>query len=57
MTGEIAPGRLAVTRVTLRPTIEWAGEAPRKEELDRLHHEAHDICFIANSAKTEVTVE
>jgi organic hydroperoxide reductase OsmC/OhrA len=56
-TGEIAPKRLAVTKVTLRPKIEWAGAAPRKEELDRLHHEAHEICFIANSVKTEVIVE
>ena len=56
-TGEIAPRRIAVTKVTLRPKIEWAGAGPGKEELDRLHHEAHDICFIANSVKTEVTVE
>ena len=48
---------MAVTKVKLRPTIEWAGAAPDKDELDRLHHEAHEICFIANSVKTEVTVE
>lgn len=57
MTEEIAPGRLAVTKVKLRPKIEWAGAAPEKEALDRLHHEAHEICFIANSVKTQVTVE
>ena len=57
VTEEIAPGRLAVTKVKLRPEIEWAGAAPTKEELDRLHHEAHEICFIANSVKTQVTVE
>jgi organic hydroperoxide reductase OsmC/OhrA len=57
MTEEIAPRQVAVTKVKLRPKIEWAGAAPGKEELDRLHHEAHDICFIANSVKTEVTVE
>jgi organic hydroperoxide reductase OsmC/OhrA len=56
-TAEIAPGRLAVTKVKLRPKIEWAGAAPEKAALDRLHHEAHEICFIANSVKTEVTVE
>jgi organic hydroperoxide reductase OsmC/OhrA len=54
---EIAPGRQAVTKVAQRPKIEWAGAAPKKEELDRLHHEAHQICFIANSVKTQVTVE
>ena len=56
VTEEVAPRRVAVTRVTLRPKIEWASAAPDKEALDRLHHEAHDICFIANSVKTEVTV-
>jgi organic hydroperoxide reductase OsmC/OhrA len=56
-TEEIASGRLAVTKVKLRPQIEWAGAAPDKEALDHLHHEAHEICFIANSVKTEVAVE
>lgn len=54
---EIAPGRQAVTKVTLRPTIQWAGDAPDAETLERLHHEAHEECFIANSVKTEVVVE
>jgi organic hydroperoxide reductase OsmC/OhrA len=56
-TAEIAPGRLAVTQVKLRPKIDWAGAAPSKAALDRLHREAHEICFIANSVKTQVTVE
>ncbi|MBC7167094.1 OsmC family protein [Phenylobacterium sp.] len=53
---EIAPGRQAVTKVTLRPKIEWSGAAPDAETLERLHHEAHEECFIANSVKTEVVV-
>jgi organic hydroperoxide reductase OsmC/OhrA len=57
MTEEIAPARLAVTKVRLRPKIEWASAPPQKEGLDCLHHEAHEICFIANSVKAEVTVE
>ena len=36
---EVAPGRQAITKVTLRPKIEWAGKAPDKEALARLHHE------------------
>ncbi|MBV8443258.1 MAG: OsmC family protein [Hyphomicrobiales bacterium] len=54
---EIAPGRQAVTKVALHPQIAWASAAPDKEELERMHHEAHEICFIANSVKTKVTVE
>jgi len=51
-------GRLAITRVTLRPKIAWsAGVTVSREDLDKMHHEAHEGCFIANSVKTEVTVE
>jgi organic hydroperoxide reductase OsmC/OhrA len=53
---DIAPGKQAVTKVVLHPQIEWGGSAPDKEKLDRMHHEAHEVCFIANSVKTEVTV-
>jgi organic hydroperoxide reductase OsmC/OhrA len=53
---EIAPGRLAVTKVVLHPKIDWQGEAPDAAKLEHLHHEAHEACFIANSVKTEVTV-
>lgn len=50
-------GRLAVTRVTLRPQIAYAGRAPTAAERDHLHHLSHEECFIANSVKTEVVVE
>jgi organic hydroperoxide reductase OsmC/OhrA len=53
---EIAPGRQAVTKVVLHPQIEWTGKAPDKAKLDQMHHEAHEVCFIANSVKTEVSV-
>src|SRR5262245_32849694 len=51
-----AEGRLAVTRVELRPRVRFAGNAPDKEALAKLHEQAHHVCFIANSVKTEVTV-
>jgi organic hydroperoxide reductase OsmC/OhrA len=47
-----------MTTCTLRPAIRFAGgRQPSSEELDALHHEAHEKCFIANSVKTEVRVE
>ncbi len=53
-----ASGRLAITRVTLRPEVRFAGErTPSGEELRQLHDQAHHTCFIANSVKTEVIVE
>lgn len=51
-----AEGRLAVTRVRLEPSIEWGGRVPDQAVLDRMHHLAHQECFIANSVTTEVTV-
>jgi organic hydroperoxide reductase OsmC/OhrA len=53
---EIAPGKQAMTKVVLHPNIVWIGEAPEEAKLDHLHHEAHEVCFIANSVKTQVTV-
>jgi hypothetical protein len=47
---------LAITRVELRPKIAWVGDrAPSAEQLDKMHHGAHENCFIANSVKTDVT--
>jgi len=51
-------GRVALTRVALRPRIDFGGERqPSAEELDRLHHRAHEDCFIANSVKTDIVIE
>ncbi len=54
---EIAPGRRAVTKVTLRPKIVYGGEPPDQAKLDELHHQAHELCFIANSVKSDVIME
>jgi organic hydroperoxide reductase OsmC/OhrA len=52
-----ADGKLAITRVELRPRIKWGGDRkPSAEELDKMHHASHENCFIANSVRTEVTV-
>jgi organic hydroperoxide reductase OsmC/OhrA len=53
---EIAPGKQAITKVVLHPQIGWVGEAPEQAKLDQMHHEAHEVCFIANSVKTKVIV-
>ena len=51
-------GRSSVTKVTLRPRIEFVGsKVPSSAQLDKLHHLAHNNCFIANSVKTEIRVE
>jgi len=51
-------GRMAITKVELHPKLKWGGDkTPSADELDKMHHLAHEQCFIANSVKTEVTVE
>lgn len=52
-----ADGKIAMTRVTLRPRITWGGDAPDEAAIADLHHRAHEACFIANSVNTEVTVQ
>jgi organic hydroperoxide reductase OsmC/OhrA len=53
-----AEGKLAITHVILRPRIVFAeGTVLDADTLHYLHHQAHEHCFIANSVKTEVSVE
>jgi organic hydroperoxide reductase OsmC/OhrA len=50
-------GAIWVAAVTLHPRIVYGGEKrPTAADVDRLHHLAHEQCFIANSVKTEITV-
>lgn len=52
-----AAGRLAMTQVTLQPAVAFGGERrPDAAEVARLHHAAHEACFIANSVRTDVRV-
>lgn len=50
-------GAVWVSQVSLSPVITYAGDrVPTAEELAKLHHAAHDGCFIANSVKTEIVI-
>jgi organic hydroperoxide reductase OsmC/OhrA len=53
-----AEGKLAITRVVLRQKTKFSGDKqPTTEELKEMNHAAHEQCFIANSVKTQVTIE
>ena len=46
-----------VSAVTLHPRIVYGGDRqPTADDVARMHHTAHENCFIANSVKTEITV-
>jgi len=56
--GRNPAGKLAMTLVTLRPKVAFAGaRLPTDDEIAAMHHKAHAECFIANSVKTEVRCE
>jgi len=51
-------GRIAMTKVTLRPKIDFFGERqPTREQQEKMHHQSHQQCFIANSVRTQVITE
>lgn len=51
-----AAGRMAITRIVLRPAIRFAGDPPAPAEITALHARAHEECMIANSLRAEVVV-
>jgi organic hydroperoxide reductase OsmC/OhrA len=53
-----AQGKPWISLVTLRPRLVFAGASlPDAAEVARLHHLAHEECYIANSVRSEVRVE
>jgi organic hydroperoxide reductase OsmC/OhrA len=51
-------GKIAITTVVLRPNATYSGEKiPDREEVGQMHHRAHELCFISNSVKTEISTE
>ena len=50
-------GKTALVRVTLRPVITVSAGAPDAERFAKIHHDAHEDCFIANSVNFPVVVE
>jgi len=52
-----ADGAMWISDVTLNPKITYAADKrPTPAEEEELHHQAHKLCFISNSVKTDVKV-
>ena len=50
--------RMSMTDVTLQPKVLFSGDKqPTKEQIDKIHHNAHKQCFIANSVKTKIHIK
>ncbi|HEV7698784.1 MAG TPA: OsmC family protein [Pyrinomonadaceae bacterium] len=51
-------GKQWISTITLDPQILWSGDkTPTAQELAHMHHEAHEICYIANSIKSEIVIK
>ena len=56
--GKDSEGNMSMTKVTLRPYVEFSGDKkPTIAQLEKIHHQSHQQCFIANSVKTEIMTE
>ena len=56
--GKNSDGKLAMTQVTLHPAVQFSGDRkPTSEQIEHMHHEAHEACYIANSVQTIVNCE
>ena len=50
-------GKQRMTRVVLNPQVSFSTDPqPDQQAIAKLHHRAHELCFIANSVSTEVIV-
>ncbi len=51
-------GKMVMSVVTLKPEVSFSGDRlPTREQIDNMHHDAHNECYIANSVKSEVRCE
>ena len=50
-------GKLFISKITLNPMVTFSGaKRPSDQDIDGLHHRAHEECYIANSVRAEVVV-
>jgi organic hydroperoxide reductase OsmC/OhrA len=51
-------GKMFMSKITLRPQVAFSGDkTPTADEMQAMHHSAHEECFIATSLKSEIVVE
>lgn len=54
--GKLENGKIGISLITLRPKTSFAGNAPSPDELNEMHHKAHEVCNIANSLSCPVEI-
>ena len=50
--------KMSMTDVTLNPKIVFSGDKqPTQKQINKIHHQAHEQCFIANSVMTKIHIK
>ena len=53
-----AEGELVISKVLLRPEVRFAqGVEVAWEAIEKIHHQAHERCFLARSVRSEIIIE
>ncbi len=56
--GKNSEGKTYMSKITLRPIIQFSGvKQPNAAEIEEIHQEAHGLCFVGNSLKSEIVIE
>jgi len=51
-------GKVSMMKVILKPQVKFLDDKqPTMAQLEKMHHQLHEQCFIANSVKTKVVTE
>ena len=55
---EDSDGKISMSKDTLKPHVQFSGsKKPTMQQLEKMHHQSHEQCFIANSVKTKIITE
>ncbi|MFI4868238.1 MAG: OsmC family protein [Steroidobacterales bacterium] len=53
-----ADGNWCISTVTLRPDVQFSGKPlPTREQIEAMHHSAHEECYIAHSVSAQIRIE
>jgi len=51
-------GKYAMTKVILKPEVIFSvNSKPSLKQYEKMHHQAHQQCFIANSVHTDIVID
>ena len=45
-----------LSHITLNPVLVFSGRRPTDAEVEAIHHQAHEECYVAHSLKAEIAI-